>query len=96
MEFADRATRDLFNGMDSKLARNVVPAALRQRTLDKLTLLEAAVSLEQLKIPPGNRLEILRGDRLGQHSTRVNDQFRICFHWTDAGPIDVEIVDYHN
>jgi toxin HigB-1 len=95
MEFADRATRDLYNGVASKPARKIVPAALRQRALDKLTLLDAAVSLDQLQIPPGNRLEALRGDRAGQHSIRINDQFRICFLWTDAGAIDVEIVDYH-
>jgi proteic killer suppression protein len=95
MEFADRATRDLYNGVASKPARRVVPAALRQRALDKLTLLDAAVSLDQLQIPPGNRLEVLRGDRAGQHSIRINDQFRICFLWTDAGAIGVEIVDYH-
>lgn len=95
MEFADRATRDLYNGVASKLARKVVPAALRQRALDKLTLLDAAVSLDQLRIPPGNRLEALRGERAGQHSIRINDQFRICFQWTDAGAIDVEILDYH-
>jgi proteic killer suppression protein len=95
MEFADRATRDLYNGVASKPALKVVPAALRQSALDKLTLLDAAVSLDQLKIPPGNRLEALRGDRAGQHSIRINDQFRICFGWTDVGAIDVEIVDYH-
>ena len=95
MEFADRATRDFYNGILSKAARKIVPAALRERALDKLTLLDAAVSLDQLRIPPGNRLEALRGARTGMHSIRVNDQFRICFTWTDAGPIDVEIVDYH-
>jgi toxin HigB-1 len=95
MEFADRATRDLYNGVASKPARKILPAALRQRALDKLTLLDAAVSLDQLQITPGNRLEALRGDRTGQHSIRINDQFRIYFQWTDAGAIDVEIVDYH-
>jgi addiction module HigA family antidote len=95
MEFADRATRDLFNGIASKPAQKIVPAALRERTLDKLTLLESAVSLDQLRVPPGNRLEALRGNRAGQHSIRINDQFRIRFQWTDAGPIGVEIVDYH-
>ena len=91
MEFAARATRDLFNGIASKPARKVVPAALRQRALDKLTLLDSAVSFDQLQVPPGNRLEALCGDRAGQHSIRIKDQFRICFRWTDAGPIDVEI-----
>ena len=95
MEFADRAARDLFNGVPSKPAQKVVPAALRERALDKLTLLDSAVSLDQLRIPPGNRLEALRGNRAGQHSIRINNQFRICFQWTDAGPIGVEIVDYH-
>lgn len=95
MDFADRGTRELYNGIASKAARRVVPAALRQKAIDKLTLLEAAVSLKQLQIPPGNRLEALHGDHAGQHSIRINDQYRICFRWTDAGPVDIEIVDYH-
>lgn len=61
----------------------------------KLTLLDAASTLEFLRSPPGNRLEALSGDRDGQRSIRINDQFRICFRWTDEGPEDVEIVDYH-
>ena len=61
----------------------------------KLRQLEIAGRLEDLCVPPGNRLEPLRGDREGQHSIRVNDQYRICFRWTTAGPEDVEIVDYH-
>lgn len=95
MNFADRGTRDLYNGIASKAARKVLPAALRQKAIDKLTILDAAASLDQLKVPPGNRLEALRGDRSGQHSIRINDQYRICFRWTDAGAIDVEILDYH-
>ena len=75
--------------------RGVSSAALRNKALDKLTLLDAAVSLEQLRIPPVNRLEQLRGERAGQYSIRINDQYRICFSWTAAGPSDVEIVDYH-
>ena len=58
-------------------------------------MLDAAEVVEDLRVPPGNRLEALRGDRAGQHSIRINQQWRICFAWTDAGPIDVEIVDYH-
>jgi proteic killer suppression protein len=96
MDFADRGTRELYNGIASKVARRVVPAALRERSIDKLTLLDAAVSLDQLRIPPGNRLEALHGNRVGQHSIRINDQYRICFRWTDAGATDVEIVDYHS
>jgi len=61
----------------------------------KLRQLNAAERLEDLRLPPGNRLEKLQGDRAGHHSIRVNDQFRICFRWTRAGPEDVELVDYH-
>jgi proteic killer suppression protein len=61
----------------------------------KLTMLDAAVTLDFLRSPPGNRLEKLERDRLGQHSIRINDQWRICFVWTDNGPSEVEIVDYH-
>ena len=61
----------------------------------KLRQLEIAGRLEDLRVPPGNRLEALKGDRAGQHSIRINDQYRVCFRWTAAGPEDVEIVDYH-
>ena len=61
----------------------------------KMRQLEIAGSLEDLRIPPGNRLEALSGDRAGQHSIRINDRYRLCFRWTPAGPADVEIVDYH-
>jgi toxin HigB-1 len=61
----------------------------------KLRQLEIAGRLDDLRVPPGNRLEVLRGDRVGQHSIRVNEQFRICFRWTAGGPEDVEITDYH-
>ena len=61
----------------------------------KLRQLEIAANIDDLRIPPGNRLEALKGDRTGQHSIRINQQWRICFHWTAAGPEDVEIVDYH-
>jgi proteic killer suppression protein len=61
----------------------------------KLRQLQIAGRLDDLRVPPGNRLEALKGNRAGQHSIRINDQYRICFTWTDAGPRDVEIVDYH-
>ena len=61
----------------------------------KLVQLDAAETLEFLRAPPGNRLELLKGDRAGQHSIRINDQYRLCFRWTDSGPETVEIVDYH-
>jgi proteic killer suppression protein len=68
---------------------------IERAALRKLVMLDAAESLEDLRVPPGNRLELLRGDRAGQHSIRINQQWRICFVWTDAGPQNVEIVDYH-
>jgi len=68
---------------------------LQRAALGKLVVLNAAVTLQELRQPPGNRLEKLTGDRKGRHSIRINDQWRICFRWTDAGPEDVEIVDYH-
>jgi len=71
------------------------PADLAAITRRKLVMLDAAAKLEDLRIPPANRLEKLTGDREGQHSIRVNDQFRLCFRWTDNGPEDVEFVDYH-
>jgi len=71
------------------------PAYLVKRTRAMLTALDAAVQLEDLRFPPGNHLEVLSGDRAGQHSVRINGQWRICFIWTDLGPDAVEIVDYH-
>ena len=70
-------------------------AAIANVATRKLAQLDAAETLEFLRAPPGNRLEALRGDRAGQHSMRVNDQYRICFRWTRNGPEDVAIVDYH-
>jgi toxin HigB-1 len=95
MEFADRATEDFYNGVSSPATRRLVPTHLRRRALEKLDYVAYATCLDDLRSPPGNRLEALRGDRAGQHSIRINDQYRVCFHWTDAGPVDVEIVDYH-
>jgi toxin HigB-1 len=72
-----------------------LPAALHRRAFKKLAILNAAVDLANLSVPPGNRLEALRGERSGQHSVRINDQYRICFVWRDGNAFDVEIVDYH-
>lgn len=83
-------TEALYEGKSPRRFRNIESVAQR-----KLQLLDAAVELRDLLAPPGNRLEALRGDRAGQHSIRVNDQWRVCFVWTDAGPASVEIVDYH-
>ncbi|NEX93209.1 type II toxin-antitoxin system RelE/ParE family toxin [Caulobacter sp. 17J65-9] len=71
------------------------PSDLIRSAKRKLEMLEAAASLDDLRVPPGNRLEALQGDRQGQHSVRVNDQFRLAFVWTPAGPAEVEFVDYH-
>jgi len=83
-------TRELFETGKSARFSSILKVATR-----KLTQLEAAATLEFLRSPPGNRLEALKSDRAGQYSIRVNDQWRICFRWTAAGPEDVEIVDYH-
>jgi proteic killer suppression protein len=72
-----------------------LPAQLNRQALKKLYILNAALALENLNVPPGNRLEKLRGDRSGRHSIRINDQYRICFAWRDGNAHDVEIVDYH-
>lgn len=72
-----------------------LPAELRRVAFRKLAILNAAVELGNLRVPPGNRLEALKGTRRGQHSIRVNDQFRVCFVWRDGNAHDVEIVDYH-
>jgi proteic killer suppression protein len=93
--FEDQGTEDVFNGLRSKAATKSCPDRLWNVARRKLDLLDSASTLNELRIPPGNRLEALVGDRKGQHSIRVNDQFRICFLWTDAGPDQVEIVDYH-
>jgi len=93
--FRDRATEDLFNGRNSKAARQRLPHALWKVATRRLDALDQAETLDDLRVPPGNRLEALRGDRRGQHSIRINDQYRICFRWTEAGPVDVEVVDYH-
>lgn len=93
--FRNSGTEDLFHGRNTKAARRSLPRALLRQAAKKFDALDSAAMLEDLRIPPGNRLEALRGDRDGQHSIRINDQYRICFRWTDSGPADVEVVDYH-
>ncbi len=89
--FADAKTERLFTGGECHSQwRSIKSVAMR-----KLDMLDAAMSLKDLRAPPGNRLEALKGDREGQHSVRVNDKWRLCFVWTDRGPDRVEIVDYH-
>lgn len=89
--FADRETELLWRGVKSRR----LPPTIQKRAVMKLQLIHAAVELEFLRLPPGNRLEALSGDRAGQHSIRINDQWRICFVWTGSHAEQVEIVDYH-
>lgn len=93
--FRDDASADVFNGKATAAARRMCPVDLWSVARRKLDQLNAAVTLGSLRFPPGNRLEALRGDRAGQHSIRINQQYRICFVWTERGPEDVEITDYH-
>ena len=93
--FADRGSEDVYNGVDSRAARRACPNTLWAVARRKLDYLDAAVSLESLRAPPANQLEALKGDRRGQHSIRINRQFRLCFVWTSDGPDHVTIVDYH-
>jgi proteic killer suppression protein len=86
--------RDAQRLFDRQPTRRLGPAVQRV-ALRKLRMLDAAVRLDDLRVPPGNRLERLRGGRAGQHSIRINDQWRICFRWRDGDAHDVEIVDYH-
>ncbi|HYH46165.1 MAG TPA: type II toxin-antitoxin system RelE/ParE family toxin [Thermoanaerobaculia bacterium] len=90
VSFKSSETEALANGQRVKRFESIAAVARR-----KIRQLQIAGRLEDLRVPPGNRLEALKGDRAGQHSIRVNDQFRVCFRWTAAGAEDVEIVDYH-
>lgn len=93
--FADGATEDLFNGVSTRRAHRACPAELWSVVRRKLTQLNRVRDLAELRVPPGNRLERLRGDRAGQHSIRVNDQYRVCFQWEDGYADEVEVTDYH-
>jgi len=93
--FKDIGSEDIYNGRNSADARRLLPRSLWTVAVRKLDQIDAAVSLEDLRVPPGNRLEALKADRIGQHSIRINDQYRICFNWSDSGAEAIEIVDYH-
>lgn len=95
VSFKDAGTEDIFNGTNTKAARKTCPAVLWNIAARKLDKLDSAVALKELQIPSGNRLEALSGTRRGQYSIRINDQYRICFVWSENGPDRVEIVDYH-
>lgn len=94
VSFGERATSDLFNGISSARARRL-PSQITESALHKLDILNAAQSLDDLRSPPGNRLEILRGDYAGFHSIRINSQWRVVFRWKESNAHDVSIVDYH-
>jgi toxin HigB-1 len=89
--FRDKDTEELWRSGRSRR----LPADLERRAFKKLAILNAAITLDNLKVPPGNNLEALRGNRGGQHSIRVNDQYRVCFVWRNGNAFEVEIVDYH-
>lgn len=95
ISFRHKGTEDIFDGEDSKDARKTCPVNLWSVARRKLDQLNAAMSLDDMRVPPGNKLETLKGDRQGEHSIRINDRYRICFHWTLQGAEEVEIVDYH-
>jgi proteic killer suppression protein len=89
--FRCKRTEELFTGVRCHRPWRAFQAVAER----KLAMLAAATTINDLRSPPGNRLEALQGDRAGQHSIRINDQYRVCFTWTDKGPSNVEIVDYH-
>ena len=96
MHFADPGTRDIFDGLDTKAARKTLPKALWRVAQRKLDMLQAASKLEDLRVPPSNQLEALRGSLAGLCSIRINDRYRVVFRWDEReGVKDVRIVDYH-
>ncbi|WP_456325239.1 type II toxin-antitoxin system RelE/ParE family toxin [Desulfonauticus submarinus] len=95
LSFKNIGTEDIFNGKDTKKARKICPEQLWKIARRKLDQLDSVATIEDLLIPPSNKLEALRGNRRGQYSIRINEQYRICFVWEDKGPSEVEIIDYH-
>ncbi len=93
--FKNPGTEDIFYGKNTSAARQTCPQNLWKIAARKLDQLDSVNALAELRIPPGNRLEALSGDRKGQYSIRINDQYRICFVWAETEPDEVEIVDYH-
>lgn len=93
--FADNGTENIFNGADTRAARRTCPKSLWLIARRKLDQLNRVRDLAELAIPPGNRLEPLRGNRVGQHSIRINEQYRVCFRWENGYAEQVEITDYH-
>lgn len=93
--FKNQGTEDIFDGKNSKAARKLCPHNLWNIAARKLEQIDSATNLDDLKVPPGNRLEALSGNRYGQYSIRINDQYRVCFEWENGNADNVEIIDYH-
>lgn len=95
VSFKNQGTEDIFDGNNSKEARKLCPINCWEIARRKLDQLNAALYLDDMRVPPGNRLEALKGERKGQYSIRINDQYRICFIWRLQDASEVEILDYH-
>lgn len=95
VSFKNQGAEDIFNGENTRAAHKTCPKTLWKIAVRKFDLLDSVSSLDNLRVPPGNRLQALSGDRQGQHSIRINNQYRICFVWSSNGPDLVEIIDYH-
>ena len=93
--FRDKGTEDVYDGRPSSVARKRCPESLWRIAQRKLDQLNRALDLNDLSVPPGNRLEMLKGDRKGQSSIRINQRYRVCFRWENGGAYEVEIADYH-
>lgn len=93
--FRNQATEDIFNGENTKIARKLCPQSLWNIVIRKLDQLDSVLNIDELRVPPGNRLEALSGDRNEEYSIRINQQYRVCFKWNESNPYDVEITDYH-
>ena len=93
--FKNQASEDIFNGKSTKGARKLCSKNVWKSACRKLDQLDSVITLDELRVPSGNRLEALSGRRKGQHSIRINDQYRICFSWKKNGPLNVEIINYH-
>jgi toxin HigB-1 len=93
--FKNQGTADIFDGVNSKAARKICPESIWRVAVRKLDQIDSVTTIDELAVPPGNHLEKLSGDREGQYSIRINDQYRICFEWLESDAQAVEIVDYH-
>jgi len=95
-QLQDQGTQDVYEGLDTKAARKTCPREIWRVASRKLDMLDAAAAIKDLRAPRGNRLEGLAGDRAGQFSIRINDQYRVCFLWAEQGAEEIEITDYHS